>query len=57
MSYIILMFPNGRSRSQFRVRVQNKSQQLLRKVPKQTTLNFTERQGIIRGMSGIIVRG
>ena len=33
------------------------SQQLLRKVPKQTSLNFTERRGIIRGMPCIIVRG
>ena len=33
------------------------SQQLLRKVPKQTSLNFTERRGIMRGMPCIIFRG
>ena len=51
------MFPNSWSRSQFGVRVENTSQQLLRKVPKQTSLNFTERGGIMRGMPCIIVRG
>ena len=29
------------------------SQQLLRRVPKQTSLNFTERRGILRGMHSI----
>ena len=54
MSHIIFMFPNSRPNSQFGVRTQNKSQQLLRKVPLQTSLNFTERRGIRRGMPCII---
>ena len=41
------MFPNSRSTSQFWVRVLNTSQQLLKKVQKQTSLNVTERGGII----------
>ena len=32
------------------------SQQLLRKVPKQTSLNFIERRGIVRGMPFVIVK-
>ena len=32
------------------------SQQLLRKVPKQTSLNFIGRRGIMRGMPCVIVK-